>query len=132
MTFECLCGGVTIETETKPDFVHDCNCSLCTKSGALWGYFSPDQVDIAGVTKGFKRADKNPASVEVFSCLNCGATTHFAFSDEIVVERTSMMVGVNVRLADPADLAGVEVRFPDGRSWDGVGEFSYVRATCNL
>lgn len=37
------------------------------------------------------------------------------------------MLGVNMRLADEQDLAGVELRYPDGRAWSGDGEFGYVR-----
>ena len=37
------------------------------------------------------------------------------------------MMGVNMWLADSRDLAGIELRFPDGKSWPGHGEFSYVR-----
>lgn len=30
-------------------------------------------------------------------------------------------------LAEERDLAGIELRYPDGRSWSGEGEFAYVR-----
>ena len=36
-------------------------------------------------------------------------------------------MGVNMLLADEQDLAGIELRYPDGRSWPGEGEFGYVR-----
>ena len=32
-----------------------------------------------------------------------------------------------MRLADESDLAGIELRFPDGRAWSGEGGFGYVR-----
>ncbi len=31
-------------------------------------------------------------------------------------------------LADEGELAGVELRFPDGRAWSGGAAFGYVRA----
>jgi hypothetical protein len=37
------------------------------------------------------------------------------------------LMGVNMRLADDRDLAGIELRFPDGRAWSGDGDFTYVR-----
>ncbi len=37
------------------------------------------------------------------------------------------MMGVNMLLADERDLAGIELRFPDGQAWAGAGEFTYVR-----
>jgi len=36
-------------------------------------------------------------------------------------------MGVNLRLADEKDLAGIELRYPDGRAWPGKGAFGYVR-----
>lgn len=36
-------------------------------------------------------------------------------------------MGVNMLLADEADLAGLELRFPDGAAWPGEGDFTYVR-----
>ena len=37
------------------------------------------------------------------------------------------MTGVNVGLLDEQELSGVELRYPDGKSWSGQGEFGYVR-----
>jgi len=31
-----------------------------------------------------------------------------------------------------AALSGVKLHFPDGRAWDGVGEWGYVRETVDL
>ena len=36
-------------------------------------------------------------------------------------------IGVNMRLADEKDLAGIELRYPDGRAWPGKGGFVYVQ-----
>ena len=36
-------------------------------------------------------------------------------------------MGVNMRLADEKDLAGIELRFPDGRAWSGNGDFAYTQ-----
>jgi hypothetical protein len=36
-------------------------------------------------------------------------------------------MGVNMRLADEKDLAGIELRYPDGRAWSGKGGFGYVQ-----
>lgn len=36
-------------------------------------------------------------------------------------------VGVNMRLFDPSDLTGVEVRFPDGLGWAGEGAYEFRR-----
>jgi len=32
-----------------------------------------------------------------------------------------------MRLADESDLAGIELRYPDGYAWSGAGDFGYVQ-----
>lgn len=123
----CLCGAVHVETAKRPDFVHECNCVLCTKTGARWGYFHPDEVTVFGATHGYSRSDKDEPSADVRFCPVCGSTTHFALTTSAAAKHGNVMLGVNLRLADEADLAGIELRFPDGRAWPGVGEFAYVR-----
>lgn len=127
MTLTCLCGHVRLETAKRPDFIHECNCTLCSKTGTHWAYFHPSEVTTAGATYGFSRTDKGEASADVRFCPTCGVTTHFALTAEAQAKFGNGMMGVNMRLADPADLAGIELRYPDGRGWSGAGEFGYVR-----
>jgi hypothetical protein len=123
----CLCGQVRLETHKRPDFINECNCTLCGKSGAQWAYFHPSDVTAQGTTKGFSRADKEDPAAEVHFCTNCGSTTHFVLTPSAVAKFGNVQMGVNMRLADEANLAGLELRYPDGRNWSGQGEFVYLR-----
>lgn len=123
----CHCGQVRVELGRRPDYIHECNCSLCSKSGARWAYFDPADVSVAGSTHGYCREDKGEPGAEVHFCPNCGSTTHFTLTPGIVAKFGDTMVGVNMRLADDKDLAGIELRFPDGRNWRGEDAFGYVR-----
>ena len=71
--------------------------------------------------------------MEIHSCQSCGATTHYlptpAFRN--AGGRPSTL-GVNMRLFDPNELTGVEVRFPDGMRWSGSGPFGYRRAAMRI
>jgi len=127
MTLNCKCGAVTLEVARKPDFIHECNCTLCTGAVARWGYYHPDEVAVGGTTSGHRRTDKPTANAEVHACRTCEATTHFVMTEEVIALHGNTMMGVNMWLADPADLAGVEVRYPDGLAWSGQGEWEYVR-----
>jgi hypothetical protein len=122
-----LCGEVRIETSKRPDFINECNCTLCSKSGARWAYFHPLEVSIEGATKGYSRGDKEEPAAEIRFCANCGSTTHFVLTESAVLKFGNSQMGVNVRLADEKDLAGTELRYPDGRAWPGKGGFSYVQ-----
>jgi hypothetical protein len=123
----CHCGAVCIEVRTRPEFLHECNCTLCSKTGASWGYFAPEDVTVAGHTTGYSRSDKPEPAVAVHFCPTCGSTTHFRLTPAAVVVHGDVQMGVNMRLADQDQLAGVELRFPDGRRWPGTGSFGYVR-----
>ena len=127
LSLSCLCGHVHVETARRPDFIHECNCTLCRKSGARWAYFYPSEVTLVGTASGWSRQDKEEAGALVQFCATCGATTHFTLTDGIVAKFGNSMMGVNMALAEESDLAGIELRFPDGRAWSGVGEFGYVR-----
>jgi hypothetical protein len=133
MTGSCLCGAVSVTIEARPEFIHDCNCSLCRRAGAAWGYFSSGSVTISGNTTFFVRRDKSVAGAEVHSCERCAATTHFELTKSFKAQNPSAdQVGVNMKLFDPDELEGVEVRFPDGRNWPGEGPFGYRRAAATI
>ena len=127
LKLSCLCGQVRIEIAEPPDFINECNCTLCSKSGARWAYFHPSDVRVEGRTKGYSRDDKDDPAAEIHFCTRCGSTTHFVLTPSAVAKFGDIQMGVNVRLADEKDLAGVELRFPDGLAWSGSGGFSYVR-----
>jgi hypothetical protein len=54
-------------------------------------------------------------------------TTHFVLTPAAAAKHGNSLMGVNMRLADESDLAGIELRYPDGRAWAGEGAFDYVR-----
>lgn len=127
MTFACFCGAVSLATTRWPEFVHACNCDLCRKAGARWGYFEPAEVTVTGPTATYRRHDKPEPGVDVHFCPTCGSTTHFRLTESAVERHGDVMMGVNAGLADEADLAGIELRYPDGKNWSGEGAFGYVR-----
>ena len=123
----CHCGQIRIELEKRPDYIHECNCTLCCKSGARWAYFHPSEVRVEGTASGYSRDDKDDPAAFVQFCARCGSTTHFVLTDSAAAKFGNTLMGVNMRLADEADLAGIELRYPDGRAWAGEGAFGYVR-----
>ena len=127
MRLSCLCDGVRIHLSKRPDFIHECNCTLCSKTGARWAYFHPSEVLVEGRTSGFTRRDKSEPSAEVHFCPDCGSTTHFVLTEPAAAKFGNTLMGVNMWLADPRDMTGIELRFPDGQAWPGDGDFSYVR-----
>ena len=123
----CLCGQVHVDIPKRPDFINECNCTLCSKSGARWGYFHPSEVGVEGSTKGYRREDKEDPASEIRFCAHCGSTTHFVLTESAISKFGNVQMGVNMRLADEGELAGIELRYPDGRAWPGKGVFGTVR-----
>ncbi len=128
LKLSCICGEVTVEVAKAPDYINACNCTLCSRAGARWGYFDPSEVEVSGATRGYSRGDKADPGAQIHFCGACGATTHFVLTESAMARfgRNSLM-GVNMALADEDKLAGVELRYPDGRAWSGEGGFAYVR-----
>lgn len=122
-----LCGQIRVKITKQPDFIHECNCTLCSKSGASWGYFHPSEVSVEGTAKGYCREDKDDPGALLQFCAKRGSTTHFVLTANAVAKHGNSPTDVNMRLADESDLAGVELLFSDGRAWAGEGGFVYVR-----
>ena len=123
MTGSCHCGTVTLRLAEKPDYLFDCNCSLCSKHGVLWGYFNPEQVSISGETKAYARVDREEPAVNIHFCGRCGCSTHWTLKAHVPQSR----IGANMRLFSATDLSGIPLHFPDGARWSGEGAFEMRR-----
>ncbi len=125
----CHCGQIEVQIFKQPDHINECNCTLCSKTGARWSYFHPSDVHVSGVTRGYCRQDKDDPGAEIHFCPGCGSTTHFNLTASAISRFGNSLMGVNMWLADEADLAGIDLRYPDGRAWSGEGEFGHVRGS---
>jgi len=110
----CHCGRATIRLPRKPDYINECNCSLCAKTGWRGIYYASGELVIEGEFDGYVRSDLEQTYLRVLRCKTCGIATHW----EPLTPRPHERMGVNARLVDPAVLEGVEVREIDGRGWD--------------
>lgn len=125
----CHCGAVTVRIAHRPEYMNHCNYSLCAKSGGIWGYYDPADVQVEGESDGYTRKDYPDPAVRICFCAVCGVTTHWTLTESFKAanpEEANRM-GVNMRLFDAAAKSGVELRFPDGKNWDGEGEWGFWR-----
>jgi hypothetical protein len=111
---QCVCNAVRFTVAGKPGYVNDCNCSLCRTLGALWAYYASSELDIIGETRGYVRTDLTEPAIAVHHCPICGTTTHWAPLDDGPHPR----MGINARLFEDGVTDGVEIRYPDGKSWE--------------
>jgi hypothetical protein len=69
----CHCGAITVTVPRLPEFVNVCQCTICRRYGAAWGYYHPDEVKIEtkpnAVTKQYVWGDRG---LSFNFCDNCG------------------------------------------------------------
>lgn len=104
----CHCGRLRWRTPETPDWVTQCNCSFCRKTGALWGEVSPRTLELEGREQA-RTYMFGERSLVFFSCPDCAVTTHWE-SAKGQPER----VKLNFRLAPPGVLDAIARRRFDG------------------
>lgn len=112
LTATCHCGAVKVTVPSKPEWLADCNCSICRRNGALWAYYQYHTVQVdapEGTTDEYIWGRKVLAFVR---CKTCGCVTHW----KRIVPVAGSKMGVNARNFDPAAIAGTEIRPLDGAS----------------
>ena len=129
LSASCHCGAVHIQIPNAPDYINECNCSLCDSHGVWWGYYPPGEVVVTGATQVYTRVDREEPAVTLHFCGTCGCTTHWLLTEAHVQKSggANDRMGINMHLFDRADLAGVELRFPDGANWEGAGPWGFVK-----
>lgn len=108
----CHCRAVHITVPVRPETLGDCNCSLCSRLGALWGYYPAEEVTISDPQKklvGYVQGDK---TLTTHHCSTCGCTTHWS-----PIGRSSSRMAVNMRMFDRPVWEDIPHRLIDGASW---------------
>lgn len=113
----CHCKATVFELSYEPATVTRCTCSICSKRGALWAYYSPADVKF--------EKDEAPTGYEWRTktvthnfCSVCGCTTYTRTPDwsNGVPDFDNPKISINTRLLDDFDLDAVEVVVIDGKN----------------
>jgi len=105
----CHCTAVRLEIRELPDWVLDCNCTICRRYGALWSYPKPGAVTIVqgkGATDAYVWGDRELA---FHRCGECGCVMYM----EAVNEKPPFVYGINARMIPALDPKSVRVRQKD-------------------
>ena len=114
----CHCGSVTWTTATDPAWLTECNCSVCSRYGALWGHRPRSDIHIDGRehTQPYRWGDRLLA---FHFCRHCGCVTHWESEDPAA----DANMAVNFRMAPIEERAGLRTRRFDGaQTWAFLDE----------
>jgi len=108
MELRCDCGNIRLSV-SEPTQVTSCNCGICRRYMALWGYFHPAEVEIvmdAGSVS-YQRGDREIAFIR---CGECGCVTHC----QTLQGDSDPLLAVNFRMAEAT--VDVPIRYADNAS----------------
>ena len=106
----CHCGAVRWRLAARPVEATACNCTVCRRYGVLWAYgYEGDDVRVSGPTSEYRRGD---GSLAFNFCPGCGCVVHWRATAADASGRRE--IGVNLRLADPDEVAAIPLRRFDG------------------
>jgi hypothetical protein len=107
----CHCGEVRYETTTDLATVMSCNCSICTKRGALWTFVKAEQFALRSGEDSLTDYQFNKKVIHHLFCSVCGIES-FARGQ---APDGSDTVAINVRCLDGIDIAALTPMPFDGK-----------------
>jgi hypothetical protein len=111
----CHCGAVSFTYPRQPDWLTDCNCSVCRRYNALWAYASVGEITLLSADDATVAYIHGDRTLAMHSCNTCACTTHWIGLDG---DESSRMA-VNFRMCDPDGYKNIRVRKFDGAdSWE--------------
>jgi hypothetical protein len=118
MKGSCHCGHTQFEVSEAPAGVTRCTCSLCSKRGALWAYYTPAQFRLTSPAEYVATYLCGSRTVKHHFCAHCGCGTYSESRDwsSGKPDFKNPKVGVNARLFDHLDLDAVPVTVIDGKN----------------
>lgn len=108
----CHCGQVAFEVEGELAEVMDCNCSLCSRKGALLWFVPRDSLKLLTPEENLATYTFGSHSIKHRFCPTCGI---HAFG-EGMDPKTGAMAAINVRCLEGVDPGTLRVNHFDGRS----------------
>ena len=108
----CHCGHVKWSYLPKLESVTACNCTLCSRYGALWAYgYLGEAVQISGSTKSYERDRKLNG---FHFCEICGCVAYYL--SRSLDQEGRRRIAVNMRMiVNPAQILELPVDHFEGR-----------------
>lgn len=106
----CHCGRIRFTLPYLPQRITRCNCSVCRRYAAGWGYYQRREVAMTIADETEAAYAWNDHMIRFIHCRHCGCLTHYED-----VERTpESRLAVNMNMVAPALWQDLPVRYFDG------------------
>lgn len=108
----CHCGQIVFEVEGELQDVLDCNCSICSRKGALLWFLPQDKFRLLTPEADAATYTFNRHVIRHRFCPKCGMHPFGQGQDPA----GNAVAAINVRCLEDVDLAKLKVRHFDGRA----------------
>ncbi|MBC7940613.1 MAG: GFA family protein [Chitinophagaceae bacterium] len=113
----CHCGGVKFEIDTEQPLgpFFKCNCSLCSRKGAVMGAAPRSALTLTAGADLISTYTWNTHEAQHHFCRVCGIYTHHAMRGE------TQSVGINMACIEGIDVYALgDVEVGNGKNWSLV------------
>jgi hypothetical protein len=108
----CHCQAVTFDVELDLDQALQCNCSICSKLGAVWGFAPRSKLSVKSGAGELREYQFGKKRLHHRHCPHCGIEP---FAEGTAPDGTPT-VGVNLRCLEGVEIEKLSPRQYDGRS----------------
>lgn len=108
----CHCGKVSFEVEGEVSEAMSCNCSICSRKGALLWFVPRGQLESLTPDEDIGSYTFNKHVIRHRFCPTCGVHPYGEGADR----QGNAMAAINIRCLEGIDLASVPIKHFDGRS----------------
>ncbi len=112
----CHCGTVRFEIETELSRASECNCSICSKKGALHHRVLPEHFRLLAGEEALTLYQFGTKTAKHWFCRHCGM--HPFSNPRLAPDQYS----INIRCLDDFAqlLPGIEITRFDGQNWEAA------------
>jgi hypothetical protein len=110
----CHCGALRFEARAELDYVVECNCSICRRTGALWHPAEDADLRVLTGEADLTLYQFNTKTAKHYFCRHCGI--HPFIRPRLDPTRWAF----NVRCIDGIDLTSMKIRRFDGQNWEAT------------
>lgn len=108
----CHCGAVRFEVDVDASAASQCNCSVCTKIGALATLVKPDALRLLAGEEALSVYEWGARISKRYFCKHCGV---HCFGRGHLAEVGGDYASVNFRCFDDLEIGDVKITHWDGR-----------------